>query len=603
MRLMSRRQLRPHRQRKIVVKTDRACSLPMGILFLAAAFVFFANLTNCQRSGGQFFTPGLLIVNGPAPDSKKPAGKKMGISLEITGDGILTPSNTDTGTQLATAILSVEIYLANKDRNITISQGPELMQGERGSSVKHMDFIIPECTPPGDYQVIFHELDRINGKQFYSIYALPFHVLNAEDTDAAKGAGEQKCTFPASQAELKDSRPSEQPFTKKGQTGFKLQKGKMPLNEGEEIFVPEVTVTTLTIEGTTAPKPPPPAQNSLPDVELVEESTPPAQTPATPPPAEKPPPLAEKPPPPVEKLPPPAEKPPPPPVEKPPPPAEKPLPLPEKPVEKPPPPQSSPPPPPAQAPNRATEASRTNAKEAGKLGVDNTLISVRKDSQQNQEQRSGSGLEDTDFIRLEEDLTDPLLGSSGFSADSPALSKKIAAVSQKTKLSIKLPTITELPKALPPPPKPNDLDLIPDHNNSTSLSSTGGKPSISVPNLNLGSNKQSPKVEEPKRDTPKGSGPPPLREAFNPIEEDSPSTGPESPYQQIVAVEAVVNHGIVEKLAQGNTVVLGQTTTQQFFSVPIIMPSTSASNFFSVNHWKFSIFIYLSLKICFELYY
>jgi hypothetical protein len=200
-------------------------------------------------------------------------------------------------------------------------------------------------------------------------------------------------------------------------------------------------------------------------------------------------------------------------------------------------------------------------------------------------------------------LTDSLLGSSGFSANSPALSRKNAAVLQKTNLSVKLPTMTELPKALPPPLKPKDLDLIPDQNNSRSLSSPGGKPSISVPNLNSPSNKQSPKIEEPKRDSPKGSGPPPLREAFDLIEEDSPSTGPESPSQQIVAVEAVVNHGIVEKLAKGNTVVLGQTTTQQFSSVPIIMPSDSASNFFSVNHWEFSIFIYLSLKICFELNY
>jgi hypothetical protein len=86
----------------------------------------------------------------------------MGISLEITGDGILTPSNTDTGTQLATAILSVEIYLANKDRNITISQGPELMQGERGSSVKHMDFIIPEVIQIINIQIIHKRRSRLD---------------------------------------------------------------------------------------------------------------------------------------------------------------------------------------------------------------------------------------------------------------------------------------------------------------------------------------------------------------------------------------------------------------------------------------------------------
>ncbi|KNZ58542.1 hypothetical protein VP01_1910g2 [Puccinia sorghi] len=254
MRLNFRRLLRPHRKRKCVVKTlGRAHPPLLRTLFLvsATACTFLANLTICQRSGGQFFTPGLLIVNRPAPDSKKPAGERMSLSLEITGDGILKPSNTDAGTQLATAILGLEIYLTNKDRNITISQGPELIQGERGSSVKHMDFVIPEVNVHHleiiRFQVIFHEvrivfllfhrdclgrhplkccvnlkLDRINGKPFYSIYSLQiaFHVLKAEEGEGAKDAGEEECNFPASQAELKDSRPSKQPFIKKGQTGM-----------------------------------------------------------------------------------------------------------------------------------------------------------------------------------------------------------------------------------------------------------------------------------------------------------------------------------------------------------------------------------------------
>jgi hypothetical protein len=69
MRLSFRETLSPRRQKMTL---GRARTQVLGTIFLATTLVFLANLTICQRSGGQFFTPGLLIVNGPAPDSKKP---------------------------------------------------------------------------------------------------------------------------------------------------------------------------------------------------------------------------------------------------------------------------------------------------------------------------------------------------------------------------------------------------------------------------------------------------------------------------------------------------------------------------------------------------
>lgn len=184
----------------------------------------------------------------------------MSISLETTGDGILSRFNTDAGSNLATAILSVEIYLVSRDMNMTVSQGPRLLQGERGSSVKHMDFKIPQCMPPGEYQLTFHELDRINEKEFYSVYSIPLIIKSRQEAGSENGANanidtqSSECSeAPAPQAQLKDSRPSKQPFTRKGATGFEIQKGKMPLPDDKNIFVPEVQITTYTVEVGLAP--------------------------------------------------------------------------------------------------------------------------------------------------------------------------------------------------------------------------------------------------------------------------------------------------------------------------------------------------------------
>ncbi|KAH9452666.1 hypothetical protein Pst134EA_015504 [Puccinia striiformis f. sp. tritici] len=525
-----------------VAKTlSRARSSVLETLFLATTFAFLVSLTACQRSGGQFFTPGLLIINGPAPDSKKPAGKKIKLSLEVTGDGVLKPSNTDAGSQLATAILGVEIYLVSREHNITISQGPQLMQGERGSSVKHMDFVIPECTAPGDYQVIFHELDRINGKEFYSVYSLPFHVLEAGEKDETKsvGAGERnKCAdFPAPQAELQDSRPSKQPFIKKGQTGFKIQKGKIPLPEGEDTFVPEVVVTTLMVQAANTGTPTPPPKN---EADVKKSKSPAEDTPAgkepTPPKSPEPP-VQETSPtqsstsvvkdatPPTQDLTPPTQDP----------------------IR-----------PPFQPANRVQEGSQSTNKDSGRSSGENkrTGFSSRITFKENASGRSANKSQ--------------LSTSSGIPTDSPALSPQ-TATNAIFDDDAKRSKATERPKTLPSATESKDLPT--EAEELVSKQSPTPVESLNPPLNDSEASKQA--VEHPA---------------------ESSHTGTLDP----AVVEAVESRGSMGKISQANAAVLGQkssssTPKQMVFSVPLIAPSRSDSNVLSTYSSKITFLLSLAL--------
>ncbi|OAV99366.1 hypothetical protein PTTG_12187 [Puccinia triticina 1-1 BBBD Race 1] len=561
--LRFRRARGPRLQRKnVVMPFGYARTQGLQTLLLASIFLFLVNLTICQRSGGQFFTPGLLIINGPAPDSKKPAGKKISISLEITGDGVLKPSNTDAGTQLATAILSVEIYLVNREHNITISQGPQLMQGERGSSVKHMNFVIPECTPPGDYQVIFHELDRINGKQFYSIYSLPFHVLSPQEkagTESVDAAEQSKCDkFTVPQAELRDSRPSKQPFVKKGVTGFKLQKGKIPLPKDEDIFVPEDEVTTLVVQGTATAKPASPAEDATPAAPNSKEKFTP--------PVEKSRPSVEKPTPPAE--------------------TETPVPQPKPPAQ-----AENPAPSLAQPTNRDQKAAETAVTDTAKSQVKKTPLLEQNSSQEAQERSKGKTTDPEDD-HDEESLDSTLRISSGTSADSPELSrqaevdKNVKIEAKKTKLSVGSPSPTAQLET--PPPDSNSGNKKPAITFTESDYSLDKKPTKIQGDEEI----EESEVENSKADLLRKASVIPDVEAplvssrLDPSISEAEKTG-----QNITVVEAVVNHGILGSASQGNMAILGQSTNQMVFSVPLIAPSTSDCNIMSLHRWKNTLFL------------
>jgi hypothetical protein len=74
----------------------------------------------------------------------------MRLSIEVSGNGKMPidPSVSDT------RFTSLDIYLISESTasNITVARS-SLLNGEEGSSVKHVDFTVPSCAAPGSYQV------------------------------------------------------------------------------------------------------------------------------------------------------------------------------------------------------------------------------------------------------------------------------------------------------------------------------------------------------------------------------------------------------------------------------------------------------------------
>lgn len=74
---------------------------------------------------------------------------------QIYGDGHLDLSASIPGSDKSTRFDSLEIYLVSYQtkQNITVSNGTELLTQEQGSTVKHWNFNVSTCIPPGNYNV------------------------------------------------------------------------------------------------------------------------------------------------------------------------------------------------------------------------------------------------------------------------------------------------------------------------------------------------------------------------------------------------------------------------------------------------------------------
>jgi hypothetical protein len=75
--------------------------------------------------------------------------------VDVSGDGKLASAASVPGSGLSTRYDSLEIYLVSAQTNInlTVSAGPALLTGESGSTVKHVNWLIPTCVPAGNYNV------------------------------------------------------------------------------------------------------------------------------------------------------------------------------------------------------------------------------------------------------------------------------------------------------------------------------------------------------------------------------------------------------------------------------------------------------------------
>jgi len=129
----------------------------------------------------QIFTDGLTIIDAPQPGSPGHAGSPLPIAVDISGDGQLSSSASDPNSTLSTHFSLLEIYLVSSEtsENLTVSSGPGLLTQEPGSTVKHLNWNVPTCIQPGNYNLTFYETSSINGQPHFTITPISIPIQNA----------------------------------------------------------------------------------------------------------------------------------------------------------------------------------------------------------------------------------------------------------------------------------------------------------------------------------------------------------------------------------------------------------------------------------------
>jgi len=160
---------------------------------------------------GQFFTKGLAVSDAPAPNSPQHAGSNIVIAIDLSGDGVIPQDAFSSNSNSPTHYISLNIFLTSSNSNYTVSNGSALLSQEPGSTVKHLNWPIPNCVPSGSYNLTFYETSLINNKGFFSITPLPITMQNANpSSDTSQCAAVSNAVQPQPQP---DSAPSINPYT------------------------------------------------------------------------------------------------------------------------------------------------------------------------------------------------------------------------------------------------------------------------------------------------------------------------------------------------------------------------------------------------------
>ncbi|KAG9222943.1 hypothetical protein CCMSSC00406_0000368 [Pleurotus cornucopiae] len=134
-----------------------------------------------QLVNGQMVTDGFSIINSPQPNT--PVHDNIVISVDVSSNGKLQPPS---------AIDSLEIYLVSDalNVNVTVTAGPGFLQGEQGSTVKHLNFRPPPCARDGDYNLTFYEASHNADGNFFVITAIPVRVDQTQNSPTACNAND-----------------------------------------------------------------------------------------------------------------------------------------------------------------------------------------------------------------------------------------------------------------------------------------------------------------------------------------------------------------------------------------------------------------------------
>jgi len=128
---------------------------------------------------GQLFTRGLAIIDAPAANGTQHANGTVSIAIDVSGDGKLQANSS-------TNISSLNIYLISSTTqlNITVSNTTALLTGEPGSTVKHLNYLVPDCVPSGNYNLTFYEIATFQSKAYFTITPVFIPIQNAIQANA-----------------------------------------------------------------------------------------------------------------------------------------------------------------------------------------------------------------------------------------------------------------------------------------------------------------------------------------------------------------------------------------------------------------------------------
>ncbi|KAJ7739702.1 hypothetical protein DFH07DRAFT_870421 [Mycena maculata] len=149
--------------------------------YLVAFLALFAPAVVGQDINGQTFTHGLAIIDAPAPSSPGHAGSPLPIAVDVSGDGKIQAAASVPGSGLSTRFDALEIYLVSSQTNInmTVSDTPDFLTGESGSTVKHLNWPVPTCLTAGNYNLTFYETSHFNGQAVFTITPILVPILNS----------------------------------------------------------------------------------------------------------------------------------------------------------------------------------------------------------------------------------------------------------------------------------------------------------------------------------------------------------------------------------------------------------------------------------------
>ncbi|QPC74962.1 hypothetical protein HYE68_005714 [Fusarium pseudograminearum] len=154
---------------------------------------------NFTISNAQIFTPGFVVLDAPQPYTPL-GGDTLHVAIDVTANGKLPLPSNDNDNNDDNQIFSIEMFLYSyvTGRNFTISNGTasannaslgEIMAQEPGSTVKHVNWVWPDClvgdgAPEGDsdrgvYNISIRQNFRYNGDDYYTIFDVPISINNS----------------------------------------------------------------------------------------------------------------------------------------------------------------------------------------------------------------------------------------------------------------------------------------------------------------------------------------------------------------------------------------------------------------------------------------